>query len=125
MTYKNILQIDDDADDCDFFMEALQAISKAGYTSMHNPIEALNKLIKKELVPDVIFLDLNMPLMSGFEFLIEIKKQEIIRDIPIIIFSTSQMDENKKKARKYGADDYISKPHDFNEMKKILTLYVT
>ncbi|WP_281233151.1 response regulator [Flavobacterium gelatinilyticum] len=124
MTYKNILQIDDDIDDCEFFMEALQAISKADYTAMQNPVEALNKLIQKELNPDVIFLDLNMPIMSGFEFLIEIKKQEIIKNIPIIIFSTSQFEEIKMKARNYGANEYISKPSDFNELKKILTHYI-
>lgn len=124
MTYKNILQIDDDIDDCEFFMEAVQSVSSAAYTAMHNPVEALNKLIQKELIPDVIFLDLNMPVMSGFEFLIEIKKREIIKNIPIIIFSTSQFDEIKLKAKKYGANDYISKPNNFNELKKILSPYI-
>jgi CheY-like chemotaxis protein len=124
MTYKNILQIDDDIDDCDFFMEALQAVSTADYIAMQNPVEALNKLIHKKINPDVIFLDLNMPVMSGLEFLIEIKKQEIIKDIPIIIFSTSQFEEIKLKAKKYGADEYISKPSDFNELKKILSHYI-
>lgn len=125
MTYKNILQIDDDIDDCEFFMEALQAVSTAGYTAMQNPVEALHKLIHRELKPDIIFLDLNMPIMSGFEFLTEIKKLEEIRSIPIIIFSTSQMEEIKRKARNFGAHGYISKPSDFNELKKILTHYVT
>ncbi|MDR6763741.1 CheY-like chemotaxis protein [Flavobacterium sp. 2755] len=124
MTYKNILQIDDDIDDCDFFMEALQAVSSADYVSMQNPVEALNKLIHKKINPDVIFLDLNMPVMSGLEFLIEIKKQEVIKDIPIIIFSTSQFEEIKLKAKKYGADEYISKPSDFNELKEILSHYI-
>lgn len=124
MTYKNILQIDDDADDCEFFMEALQAVSQADYTSMHNPVEALRKLIEQELIPDVIFLDLNMPIMSGFEFLTEIKKQDILKNIPVIIYSTSQMEENKNKASAFGASGYISKPSDFNEMKRILTTFV-
>lgn len=124
MIYKNILQIDDDIDDCEFFMEAVQAVSKADYTSIQNPVEALNKLIHKEINPDVIFLDLNMPVMSGFEFLTEIKKRDIIKNIPIIIFSTSQFEEIKVKARKYGANEYISKPNDFNELKKILTNYI-
>ncbi|SHH65978.1 CheY chemotaxis protein or a CheY-like REC (receiver) domain [Flavobacterium defluvii] len=124
MIYKNILQIDDDIDDCEFFMEALQAVSTADYTAMQNPVEALNKLIHKEINPDVIFLDLNMPIMSGFEFLIEIKKQEAIKNIPIIVFSTSQFEEIKLKARKYGANEYISKPSDFNELKKILSHYI-
>ncbi|SEO70151.1 Response regulator receiver domain-containing protein [Flavobacterium sp. CF108] len=124
MIYKNILQIDDDIDDCDFFMGALQAVSSADYIAIQNPVEALNKLIHKKINPDVIFLDLNMPIMSGLEFLIEIKKQEAIKNIPIIIFSTSQFEEIKLKAKKYGANEYISKPDDFTELKKILSHYI-
>ncbi|WP_343694347.1 response regulator [Flavobacterium sp.] len=125
MIYKNILQIDDDIDDCEFFMEALQAVSTAEYVSIQNPVEALNKLIHKKISPDVIFLDLNMPIMSGLEFLIEIKKQESIKNIPIIVFSTSQFEEIKKKAKNYGADDFISKPNNLNELKKILGHYLS
>lgn len=124
MIYKNILQIDDDIDDCDFFMEALQAISGAAYTGIQNPVEALKKLIDNQIHPDIIFLDLNMPVMSGFEFLTEIKKQDILKNIPVIIFSTSQFDEIKLKAKNHGANEYISKPNDFNELKKILSHYI-
>ncbi|MDQ6469863.1 response regulator [Flavobacterium sp. LHD-80] len=121
MIYKNILQIDDDVDDCEFFMEALQAVSDADYTAMHNSVEALNKLISQELSPDIIFLDLNMPIMSGFEFLTAIKAQKLIQDIPVVVFSTSQFEETKLKARSYGAKEFISKPSDFNELKKIIS----
>ncbi|MBE8728193.1 response regulator [Flavobacterium hungaricum] len=124
MIYKNILQIDDDMDDCEFFMDAVHEISSAVYTGIQNPLEALEKLISKELIPDVIFLDLNMPLMSGFEFLVEIKKQEFVKNIPVIIFSTSQFEEIKTKAQNYGASGYISKPNNFDELKKILTHYI-
>jgi two-component system response regulator HydG len=88
---------------------------------MHNSVEALKKLISQELSPDIIFLDLNMPIMSGFEFLAEIKMQKVIQDIPIVIFSTSQFEETKIKARKYGVKEFISKPNDFNELKKIIS----
>jgi CheY-like chemotaxis protein len=123
MNYKNILQVDDDTDDCDLFMQALEDVSTALYTGINNPEEALQKLVQKEIQPDVIFLDLNMPLMSGLEFLTRIKKMEIIKEIPIIIFSTSQLDDIVRKAKDYGAHDYISKPNDFNDLKKILTKY--
>jgi CheY-like chemotaxis protein len=123
MNYKNILQVDDDTDDCELFMQALEDVSTAVYTGINNPVEALQKLTQKEIQPDVIFLDLNMPLMSGLEFLTRIKKLESIKEIPIIIFSTSKLDEMVQKAKAYGAHDYISKPNDFNDLKKILTKY--
>ena len=125
MNYKNILQIDDDTDDCELFLEALQSVSTALYTSINDPVDALKRLVHSEIVPDVIFLDLNMPVMSGMEFLAEIKKKDIIKNIPVIIFSTSQFDEIKRQAKNHGAHDFISKPSDFNELKRILSLYIS
>lgn len=123
MTYSNILQIDDDSDDCELFMEALEAVSPAKYTAICNPVEALEKLIQKEIEPDVIFLDLNMPIMSGLEFLTAIKKKKDLKEIPVIIFSTSQLDDIIREAKAYGAHDFISKPNNFNDLKKILSQY--
>ena len=123
MTYSNILQIDDDSDDCELFMEALEAVSPAKYTAICDPVEALQKLIEKEIEPDVIFLDLNMPIMSGIEFLTAIKKKKDLKEIPIIIFSTSQLDDIIREAKACGAHDFISKPNNFNDLKKIVSQY--
>lgn len=123
LCYNNILQIDDDSDDCELFMDALEAVSAATYTAICDPVEALRKLIEKEITPDVIFLDLNMPIMSGLEFLTEIKKKEDLKEIPIIIFSTSQLDDIIREAKAHGADDFISKPNNFNDLKRILSQY--
>lgn len=123
MTYKKFLQIDDDLDDCELFMEALTAVSNSSYTGINDPVEAFEKLLKQEIKPDVIFLDLNMPVMSGLELLAEIKKQETLQEIPVIIFSTSQLDDIIVKARQLGAHDYISKPNNFNDLKQILSKY--
>lgn len=123
MIYKNILQIDDDLDDCELFMEALKAVSTAKYTAIGNPIEALRKLMQKEIEPDVIFLDLNMPAMSGLEFLTEIKKATMLKDIPVVIFSTSQIDDIINEAKEYGAQDFISKPNNFSDLKNIISKF--
>ncbi len=118
MKYKTILQIDDDSDDCEFFQQALEAVSSAAYMALHNPIEALQKLIDREVIPDIIFLDINMPLMSGIELLAELKKSETANNIPVIIFSTAPVSSNLAKL--LDAKDYVTKPSNFNDLKNIL-----
>lgn len=125
MAYKKFLQIDDDSDDCELFMDALNAVSTSSYTGINDPVEAFEKLVKQEIKPDVIFLDLNMPVMSGLELLAEIKKQETLQQIPIIIFSTSQLEDFQSEAKQLGAYEYISKPNNFNELKRILSKYAS
>ncbi|MNY29161.1 Response regulator rcp1 [compost metagenome] len=93
-------------------------MSTAAYTALHNPIEALQKLVDKEIKPDLIFLDINMPLMSGIELLAEIKKREAIKNIPVIIFSTAPISANLAKT--LDAKDYVTKPSNFNDLKNIL-----
>lgn len=123
MKYKNILQIDDDYDDCNFFLEALEEVSAAAYTAIHNPVQAIQKLVNNEIHPDLIVLDINMPIMNGLEVLHEIKRKEIIKNIPVIIFSTSIPPEVKNKMKDLGIIDYFIKPSDFNVLKKILTTF--
>jgi len=118
MKYKNILQIDDDFDDCEFFQQALESVSNAVYMALHNPVEALQKLTNREIKPDIIFLDINMPLMTGIELLAEIKKTESIKNIPVILFSTGPAPIAYPKV--LGAEDYWTKPNNFNELKNLL-----
>ncbi|WP_456314410.1 response regulator [Pseudomonas shirazensis] len=120
MNYRNILQIDDDYEDCDFFLEALREVSEAAYTSINNPIQALEHLNNKIIQPDLIFLDINMPYMNGIEVLTEIKEKELLKNIPVIIFSTSIPFEIINKIKNLGAMDYLIKPNDFNALKKFL-----
>jgi len=117
MKYNNILLIDDDDDDWEIFQAALNKVSQTGnYYSIKYAKQALKQLESQEVIPDLIFLDLNMPAMSGLEFLIELKKIENSKDIPVIIFSTSSHNEIKQEAENLGAYDFITKPHDFNEL---------
>lgn len=121
MRYKNILQIDDDYDDCDFFLEALEEVSASVfYTAIHNPVDALQKLACNEIQPDVIFLDINMPVMNGMELLIEMNKRELIKGITVIILSTSIPSEFANKLEDLGVSGYYIKPNDFGSMKTIL-----
>ena len=119
MKYNNILKIDDDYDDCEFFEQALKMVSTATYTSVNNPLDALRKLINKEIKPDLIFMDVNMPLMSGPELLNEIKKRETTKNIPVVMLSTSPL-LSKNQNQVLGAKDYLVKPSTFNELKNLI-----
>lgn len=121
MQYQKILLIDDDEEDHEIFMTALSHISgDFQCTTSADARDALGKLQSKEISPDVIFLDLNMPIMSGQEFLSEIKKNELIQDIPVIVFSTSANPATVQKAKELGAIDFLTKPDRLDKLVNIL-----
>ncbi|HYE55633.1 MAG TPA: response regulator [Chitinophagaceae bacterium] len=121
MTYRRIMLIDDDEDDKDIFCSALEKVTdKISLTAFDNAREALNKLSSKEIHADLIFLDLNMPVMNGQQFLVEIKKDEKLRHIPIIILSTSSHASTISLTRELGANDFITKPDKFDDLINIL-----
>jgi CheY-like chemotaxis protein len=120
MGYHNILLIDDDEDDQDIFLEAVGQLSNAvKCIAVGSAIEALKKLSKEEIIPDVIFLDLNMPVMNGQQFLMEINKSDTLRKIPVIIFSTAHP-PSLQTSNEMGAVDFITKPGMYNELVSIL-----
>lgn len=121
MPYKNLLLIDDDEDDHEIFRCALQDVSvDINFHTLGSAREALQKLTANEIGTDVIFLDMNMPVMNGVQFLQEIKKVGQLCNIPIIVFSTSSNERTIKEAMDAGADNFITKPDKFNELVNIL-----
>lgn len=114
MRFKNLLFIDDDEDDLELVRNAMEAISDVkSYNTLNNPLTALIKLENKELTPDLIVLDLNMPVMSGFQFLEKIKKNPGLRAIPVVILSTTSNPLAKEKAKTLGALNFYTKPMRF------------
>ncbi|MBV9986927.1 MAG: response regulator [Chitinophagaceae bacterium] len=112
-----ILLVDDDLDDQGLFLDALQEIdADARLIAAINGIDAIDKLKRMEKLPDLIFLDLNMPLMNGMQFLQELKRSAIWKDIPVIMYSTSSYKKDIDTALKAGAMDYIVKPFSFGEL---------
>lgn len=126
MKFTNLLLIDDDTEDQEIFISAVENVSgSVTCVAMTDASVALQKLQASELSPDVIFLDLNMPIMSGQEFLSKLKKVEQLQSIPVIIFSTSASPETIAITKELGADNFITKPNSFNELVKILTSVFT
>jgi DNA-binding NarL/FixJ family response regulator len=75
---------------------------------------------KKNKLPQVLFLDLNMPRKNGFECLSEIKKNQSLKGLPVIIFSTSYDTDIVNLLYNNGAHFYISKPNEFDKLKKVI-----
>lgn len=119
----NIAMADDDEDDRELF-EAAVADVLANYTLAlyNNGKQLLDALADKtKAVPDIVFLDLNMPLLSGLETLQEIRKIEQFKYIPIIaIYSTSSAVTDKKNTLAHGANAYLCKPQSFTELKALI-----
>jgi CheY-like chemotaxis protein len=121
MTYKNILLIDDDDDDQEIFLAALGEIDKSiNCTIANNGREALEKLNSNDENPDIIILDLNMPLMNGQQFLMEIKRSEKYKEIPVIILSTTSHRATIELVMDLGAQQFFSKPDSFEDLIDIL-----
>lgn len=116
----NILLADDDTADCLLFKEALNELPlNTNLTTVYNGEQLLEELEKNKL-PDVLFLDLNMPRKNGFVALGQIKRSTQLQNIPVVVFSTASDMESIKKVYRDAAHYYISKPADFIQLKKLI-----
>ena len=121
MQYSRVLLIDDDEDDQELFLLAMKEIAASvECVTLDNARSALTQLENRALIADVIFLDLNMPAMTGQQFLSELNKREALSDIPVIILSTSANTETINQAKALGVKSFITKPSNFKELKNIL-----
>ena len=118
----NILLADDDEADCLLFKEALEELPVSAHlTIVHNGEQLIDELTKeKSKLPDVLFLDLNMPRKNGFAALGEIKRSNELQDIPVVIFSTSSERGAIKNVYRDAAHYYICKPVDFSQLKRAI-----
>lgn len=125
MNFQRILLIDDDQDDQELFLTAVSQISdKVDCVALADARMALKKLRTEELQPEAIFLDLNMPVMNGQQFLTELKNDPSIASIPVIMFSTSSQLSTIQLTKKLGALDYIVKPDNYSNLVTILSRYI-
>lgn len=125
MTEKVFLIADDDKDDIELFCEAIASLDKTIVCHCtENGLEALNKLAELTAKPHLIFLDVNMPVMNGWQCLKELKTHENYKHIPVIIYSTSSHQREKDVANDLGALCFFTKPDDFFELKSVLEVIV-
>lgn len=124
----SLLLADDDEDDCAFFEEALEELPiSADLVIVNDGVQLVDFLTQNltSKLPDILFLDLNMPRKNGYECINEIKAIDELKDLPIIIFSTSLDMDIVDLLYEKGAIYYIRKPGDFSKLKKVIGEAIT
>ncbi|OQP55929.1 hypothetical protein A4H97_20290 [Niastella yeongjuensis] len=113
--------VDDDLDDHEIFKSALEKVDSAiQLLAATNGLEALTMLSIANKLPDYIFVDLNMPRMGGLQFLKEIKQTHHLKDVPVIIYTTSSNPVDILRTKELGAVTFITKPSRFSELCSFL-----
>ena len=125
---KNIFLADDDADDRKFFEDALKQVTiPTNLTLASDGLELMSNLetVIEPPPPDIIFLDINMPRKNGFQCLEEIRNTPKLKDIPVVIFSTTDNEEAVNKTYQHGANHYVCKPSSFELLVKAVETVLT
>lgn len=117
---KRIMLIDDDPDDRIFFQDAMHSLYPNLHCELTSSCQEAIQQLKTPPPPDYIFMDLNMPVMNGFDCLIYLKNQEKYKDIPVVIFTTSKNQNDITRTKQLGANWFLTKPDDFNVLVKKL-----
>lgn len=117
-----ILLVDDDPDEHLLFQDALKELRDAPRLVYARDGQQLMQFLSdaKAELPTIIFLDLNMPRMNGFECLQEIRKSSKLNGIPVVIFSTTSQTQTIDKVYEQGANYYIRKPNTFAMLKEVI-----
>jgi CheY-like chemotaxis protein len=112
---------DDDSQDREFLTDALSRRKRqVAFREFENGQELIENLItSSHRLPDLILLDLNMPVKNGYDTLEEIRQLDESKNIPVIIFTASSRVEDKERCYKLGCNNFIVKPFSFTEYEKV------
>jgi CheY-like chemotaxis protein len=118
----HILVADDDVDDLDFFRFALEKLStNVKLTTVEDGEDLIKWLHQNQrTLPNLLFLDLNMPRKNGYDCLVEIKQNPFFQSLPIIILSTTVNPVEMDNLYKNGALYYVKKPNSLKELTNLL-----
>ncbi|GAL61509.1 response regulator [Algibacter lectus] len=122
LTVMNIVLADDDEDDRLLFDEAISEIDVKTKLSLFNDGKALMDylVLPDTILPEIVFLDLNMPIKNGMQCLKEIRANDKLNELCVAIYSTSSSEEDIENTFVNGANVYINKPNSFSALKKAI-----
>ncbi len=118
----NIALADDDDDDRTLFKEAMNEIKiKTKLSLFNNGKELMDYLVLPNVIlPEIVFLDLNMPIKNGMQCLCEIRNHPRLQDLLVAIYSTSSSEADIEETFVNGANIYINKPNSFSDLKQAI-----
>lgn len=123
-SHYQILVVDDDKEDhfimLDYFKDFGIGDKVHFMENGKNALQYLEEVEDDEFLPNLIVLDLNMPILNGTQTLVQIKQTPRYKNIPVIIFSTSENETEKRKCLSFGAIDYMVKPTTMEEGEKTI-----
>lgn len=123
-----ILYVDDDIDDLHLISDAFEK-----YTDhlivLHacnglEGLETLEKMHEAGSLPCLLIIDINMPIMDGKQMLEKLRTHSLFKDLPVILFSTSNSENDKQFAERHDAD-FIPKPAKYSELKSLVSKFVS
>ncbi|WP_135229575.1 response regulator [Deinococcus fonticola] len=118
---RHILLVDDNPNDVELALTALSEVEAQQVTVAHSGEEALNILqAPSQPAPDLILLDLNMPHMDGLAVLDAVRADRRLREIPVVMLTTSGEEGDIKACYEHGATAYVVKPLDFTQFRDAL-----
>lgn len=128
-----ILMADDDLDDISLVADALaECPFPTEFKNVSDGYELIQYLHRRGYYataeapePDLILLDLNMPKRNGTEVLAELKSTPVLREIPIVILTTSDGERDRFRTENLGADGYLTKPNSYEELVEMMNLLKT
>lgn len=117
--FNHILIADDDPDDVQLLQEIIHGFCATVTFTVSDDGKKLLKELSVNTVPDLIILDINMPVINGKECLKLIRKNDQYKSVPVMIYSTSTSRKEIKECLQFGADYYVVKPNSINDLQHL------
>ncbi|HPR41922.1 MAG TPA: response regulator, partial [Candidatus Methanofastidiosa archaeon] len=115
-----IVSVEDNKTDAMVIRRTLKELTSESVTVLKDGEMALNFFKDDKNVPSLILMDINIPFRNGLELLEVIRSYEHLREVPVVMFSSSLLDEEIKQSYHLGANSYVAKPCDHESLEDAL-----
>ena len=111
-----VLYVDDDPEDIEIFIEAVKECDQSAMCFVAQNGKQAMDILHADLLPDFVFLDINMPVINGKVLLKEIRNDKKFEGVPVIMYSTTMNPDEIAEYKKMGADHFLIKRNHFQDL---------